>query len=282
MPDVALPTLTAAPLGPTIGARVSGVDLSQPLTPSVAAELEALLVHHQVLFFENQPITPEQQRAFAATFGPLHIHPVYPNIPEFPEIMVLDTGPHNPTDNDVWHTDVTFVEAPPAIVALSAKKVPPIGGDTVWASAFAAYEALSEPLRRLLEPLTAVHDFSRSFPEWRHNGPGVYERWLEARAKNPIRVHPVIRTHPVNGRKALFVNDNFTAAILGLSPKESDYLLRFLFDHVARPEFTVRWSWKPNDLALWDNRSTQHYAVNDYLPHSRLMHRATVLGDRPV
>ncbi|WP_085557950.1 taurine dioxygenase [Azospirillum agricola] len=256
--------------------------LYSPLSASAAAELEALLVHHQVLFFEKQPLTPAQQRAFAASFGPLHVHPVYPNVPDFPEIMVLDTGPHNPTDNDVWHTDVTFVEAPPAIVALSAKKVPPSGGDTLWSSAFAAYEALSEPLRRLLEPLKAVHDFTRSFPEWRHNAPGVYERWLEARAKNPVRVHPVVRTHPVNGRKALFVNENFTAHILGLSPKESDGILRILFEHVTRPEFTVRWNWKPDDLALWDNRSTQHYAVNDYLPHSRLMHRATVLGDRPV
>ncbi|XKH37100.1 taurine dioxygenase [Azospirillum doebereinerae] len=261
---------------------MGGIDLARPLTAETAAELAALLVRHQVLFFENQPLTPAQQRAFAAGFGPLHVHPVYPSVPDFPEIMVLDTGPHNPTDNDVWHTDVTFVEAPPAIVALSAKKVPPSGGDTVWSSAFAAYEALSEPLRRLLEPLHAVHDFTRSFPEWRHDKPGIRERWLEARAKNPARTHPVVRTHPVNGRKALFVNENFTAAILGLSPRESDGILRILFDHVARPEFTVRWQWKPDDLALWDNRSTQHYAVNDYLPHSRLMHRATVLGDRPV
>ncbi len=280
-PLVAVP-LTVTPVGPTIGARVTGIDLGRPLAAETLEELARLLVHHQVLFFENQPLTPARQRTFAAGFGPLHVHPVYPSVPDFPEIMVLDTGPHNPTDNDVWHSDVTFLEAPPAIVALSAKVIPPIGGDTLWSSAFAAYEALSEPLRRLLDPLEAVHDFTRSFPEWRHNKPGVYERWLEARSRNPVRCHPVVRTHPVNGRKALFVNENFTAHIVGLSARESDGILRILFDHVTRPEFTVRWSWKPDDLALWDNRSTQHYAVNDYLPHRRLMHRATVLGDRPV
>lgn len=281
MPDVALPTLTIAPISPAIGARVTGIDLTRPLTDGAFAALERALVTHHVLFFENQPLTPHQQRDFAARFGDLHIHPVYPNVPERPEIMVLDTGSHNPTDNDVWHTDVTFIETPPAIVALSGKIIPPQGGDTVWASNVAAYEALSAPIRRLLEPLQAVHDFTKAFPEWRHTGPAIHERWREARDKHPPVAHPVIRTHPVSGAKALFVSENFTTRILGLTEKESASILGFLFDHIARPEFTVRWQWKPDDLAIWDNRSTQHYAVNDYLPHRRVMHRATVLGDRP-
>ncbi|MBP2316360.1 taurine dioxygenase [Azospirillum soli] len=281
MPDVALPTLTIAPISPSIGARVTGIDLTRPLSENSFAALERALVTHHVLFFENQPLNPRQQRDFAARFGDLHIHPVYPNVPEQPEIMVLDTGSHNPTDNDVWHTDVTFIETPPAIVALSGKIIPPQGGDTVWASNVAAYEALSAPIRRLLEPLRAVHDFTKAFPEWRHTGPAIHERWREARDKHPPLTHPVIRTHPVSGAKALFVSENFTTRILGLTEKESASILGFLFDHIARPEFTVRWQWKPDDLAIWDNRSTQHYAVNDYLPHRRVMHRATVLGDRP-
>jgi len=282
MPDALLSTLAVTPISPAIGARVEGVDLSAPLSDAAVAALDAALVRHQVLFFENQPLTPRLQRDFAARFGELHVHPVYPNVPDQPEIMVLDTGPHNPTDNDVWHTDVTFIQTPPSIVALAGKQLPPIGGDTLWTSAVAAYEALSAPLRTLLDPLRAEHDFTKAFPEWRHSGPAEHDRWRTARDRHPPVVHPVVRTHPVSGRKALFVNENFTTRILGLGARESDGILRILFDHVTRPEFTVRWSWKANDLAIWDNRSTQHYAVNDYLPHRRLMHRATVIGDRPV
>ncbi|MFC5357250.1 taurine dioxygenase [Azospirillum himalayense] len=283
MPDMSLPSLSFTPVSPAIGARVEGLDLANPLSDAEAAALERALVTHQVLFFEKQPLTPAAQRAFAARFGSLHVHPVYPNVPEQPEIMVLDTGPHNVTDNDVWHTDVTCIETPPAIVALSGKRIPPNGGDTVWASNIAAYNGLSEPLRRLLDPLTALHDFTKSFPEWRHNGdPETHARWRAARDRHPPVTHPVVRVHPVSGAKALFVNENFTARIVGLSDRESAAILDLLFDHISRPEFTVRWRWKADDLVLWDNRSTQHYAVNDYLPHSRLMHRATVLGDRPV
>ena len=186
MPDAALhATLTVAPLGPAIGARVEGVDLTRPLSDAEQAALEHALVTHHVLFFESQPLTPRLQRDFAARFGELHVHPVYPNVPEQPEIMVLDTGPHNPTDNDIWHTDVTFIETPPAIVALSGKRLPPQGGDTLWTSTEAAWAALSEPLRRLLEPLQAEHDFTKAFPQWRHAGPEIAERWREARGRPP-------------------------------------------------------------------------------------------------
>lgn len=283
MPDV-LQTgsgFAVHPLGPAVGAVVEGLDLSRPLSDAEQTAVEKALSDHHVLFFENQPLTPRQQRDFTARFGALHIHPVYPSVPEQPEIMVLDTGPHNPTDNDVWHTDVTFIETPPAVVALAAKKTPPIGGDTLWSSCEAAYQGLSEPLRRLLDPLTAEHDFTRAFPYRTHAGPDALPRWREARDRHLPLTHPVIRRHPVTGRKGIFVSENFTTRILELNPRESDGVLRIVFDHVARPEYTVRRRWKPNDLALWDNRSTQHYAVNDYLPHSRLMHRATVIGDKP-
>ena len=275
-------TLDIRPLGPAIGALVSNIDLTQPLNgDNRDSLLEALLQHH-VLFFENQPVTPVQQRDLARAFGELHIHPVYPQHPEAREIIVLDTHNDNPPDNDNWHTDVTFIPTPPLGAILSARVLPPHGGDTLWASGIAAYEALSEPLRRLLDPLHAEHSFVQSFPAWRYaRTPDERKRWEEAVAKSPDVVHPVIRTHPISGRRGLFVNEGFTSRIVELTKAESDALLAFLRVHLAKPEFTVRWRWKPYDLAFWDNRLTQHYATADYLPHRRVMHRATILGDVP-
>ncbi|RXZ45420.1 taurine dioxygenase [Crenobacter cavernae] len=268
-------------LSPALGALVSGVDLGQPLHDEDRRTIHDALLKHQLLFFENQALTPRQQRDFAARFGELHVHPVYPNVPEQPEIMVLDTHADNLPDNDNWHTDVTFIEAPPLGAVLSARELPPVGGDTLWSSSTAAYDALSEPIKALLCGLTAEHEFTRSFPEHRSKNTPHYDRWRRARDDHPAVVHPVVRTHPVTGRKGLFVNEGFTSRIRELSQKESDALLTFLFAHAARPEFTLRWRWKPHDLAFWDNRVTQHYAVADYLPARRIMHRATILGDRP-
>jgi taurine dioxygenase len=223
-----------------------------------------------------------QQRELAANFGPLHVHPVYPQAPSVPEIIVLDTDDNNPPDNDNWHTDITFTETPALGALLSARLLPPSGGDTLWASGIAAFEALSAPYRRLLAGLHAEHDFLKSFPAHRFaRTPEERARWEAARDKHPPVLHPVIRTHPVSGRHGLFVNEGFTTRITDLSASESDAVLRQLFTHVAKPEFTVRWRWKVGDLAFWDNRLTQHYATADYLPHRRIMHRATVLGDQP-
>jgi taurine dioxygenase len=268
-------------LNPSIGAKVSGVDLASPLHPAAVAQISDALLRHHVLFFENQPITPAQQKRLAAHFGELHVHPVYPNVPEHPEIIVLDTDAENLLDNDNWHTDVTFIKTPPLGAVLAAKLIPPNGGDTLWSSGVAAYEALSEPLQRLLQPLAAEHDFEKSFPRERYIALDRLTEWEKARAGHPPLIHPVIRTHPVTKKHGLFVNEGFTTRILGIKPKESEVLLRFLCEHVARPEFTVRWKWKQNDLVIWDNRLTQHYAVADYLPHRRVMHRATILGDAP-
>ncbi len=281
MPDTLLQSLTVTPISPAIGAVVTGLDLTRPLSQETVAALDRALVERQVLFFENQPLTPRQHRDLAARFGDLHIHPIYPRVPDQPEIIVLDTHAENPTDNDNWHTDVTFIRTPPKAAVLSAKLIPPGGGDTLWASSFAAYEALSEPFKRLLDGLRAVHDFEKSFPPGRFATPEAAADWQRARAANPPVEHPVVRTHPVSGRRGLFVNEGFTTRILGLGQKESDAVLRFLFEHASKPEFTLRWRWKVGDLAIWDNRSTQHYAVNDYLPHRRIVHRATVLGDQP-
>lgn len=274
--------LNLLPITPAIGALVSGVNLCEPLEDSTRDALEQALLRHHVLFFENQPITPEQHRALAQGFGALHIHPIYPQAPGVPEIIVLDTHGDNLPDNDNWHTDVTFIQTPPMGSLLSARHLPPRGGDTLWSSNVAAYDALSEPMRRFLDGLTAEHDMVKSFPAHRYARTAQERKvWDAARSNNPPVVHPVVRTHPVSDRRGLFVSEGFTTRIIELGVAESDALLRFLANHSARPEFTVRWRWKTHDFAFWDNRLTQHYAIADYLPHRRVMHRATILGDRP-
>jgi taurine dioxygenase len=265
-----------------LGAIVSGIDISQDLPQSAINQLNELLIEHQILFFREQPISPEAQARFAARFGSLHVHPIYPVLPELPEILLLDNHAGFLPDNDNWHTDVTFTETPPLAGILAAKRIPSAGGDTLWSSMSAAYEGLSEPMRRFLDGLTAQHSIAKSFPPERwQNDPAFKERYERAVAKHPPVNHPVIRTHPVSKRKGLFVNGGFTTHINELSPQESEAVLSFLNTHIARPEFTVRWRWQVDDVAFWDNRVTQHYAIADYLPERRTMHRATVNGDKP-
>ena len=275
-------SLHITPISAALGAVISGVDLARDLTAEQRNAIEQALLVHQVLFFREQPVTPQQQARFAAQFGDLHVHPIYPNVAEQPEIMVLDTALTDVRDNAIWHTDVTFLPTPAMGAVLSAKQLPAFGGDTLWASGIAAFEALSKPLQTLLDGLTATHDFTRSFPLERFGSTAEdLARWEETRRKNPPLSHPVIRTHPVSGRKALFVNDGFTTRINELEPAESEAILKLLFAHATRPEFTIRWRWQENDVAMWDNRVTQHYAVDDYRPNRRVMHRATILGDVP-
>lgn len=269
-------------LGPHIGALVSDINLSRPLSDAQFEQLYHALIRHQVLFLRDQPLTPHQQRQLAARFGDLHIHPVYPHAPDVEEIIVLDTHDDNPPDNDNWHTDVTFIETPPAGAILAAKQLPASGGDTLWASGIAAWDALSAPLQALLDGLKGEHDFRKSFQEYKYRSSAEeHQRWQQAVAKNPPVLHPVVRTHPVSGKKALFVNEGFTTRLVGLKEKESDALLNFLFAHINKPDFQVRWRWQQDDVAIWDNRVTQHYANADYLPQRRIMHRATILGDKP-
>ena len=274
--------ISVEPLTPAIGAVVHGVDLGSDLGTVAIGEIRRALLRHEVLFFENQVLTPAQHRDFAARFGALHIHPVYPQVDGTPEVLVLDNHAGNPTDNDNWHTDVTFIETPPMASILHARELPPWGGDTIWSSMTAAYEALSPAFREFLSTLTAVHDFTRSFPADRQVSQNAgEEKYGKARREHPPVTHPVVRTHPETGKRGLFVNDGFTTHIKGLKRKESNAILKLLHTHIQQPEFLVRWRWKPGSVAFWDNRNTQHYAVNDYLPHRRVMHRATVLGDKP-
>jgi len=277
MPKLAISTLT-----PTIGAVIHGIDLADPADDETIAAIRTALLKHKVIFFEDQHITPVQHRDFAARFGKLHTHPLYPGVPDAPEMFILDNHAGNPTDNDAWHTDVTFIETPPLGAILYAKLLPEEGGDTCWANMQAAYEALSQPMQRFLAELDAVHDFNRGFPQTGQVAKQAgKEKASKALDEHPPVIHPVVRTHPETGADGLFVNYGFTDRIKGLRRSESDALLNMLFVHVQKPEFQCRWRWKPNAIAFWDNRATQHYAVNDYLPHRRVMHRATILGDRP-
>src|SRR5271168_3640229 len=212
-------TIKTSRLTPALGAIVEGVAIAEELPRQSIDRLGELLVEHHILFFRRQPLTPQQQCRFAACFGELHVHPIYPVLPELPEILVLDTHGDFLPDNDNWHTDVTFSPTPPLAGLLAAKQLPSVGGDTLWSSNLAAYGALSEPMKRLLDGLTAEHSVVKSFPAG---------RW---------------GADPASRRKGLFVNEGFTTHIHELSSRESDALLSFLFAHGARLEFIVRWQW---------------------------------------
>jgi taurine dioxygenase len=245
--------------------------------------IDEALVQHQVLFFRDQTLTPVQHRDFAAHFGKLHIHPIYPKHPEAPEVIVLDTDLVDLQDNAIWHTDVTFTQTPPMGSVLVARMLPSQGGDTLWSSNIAAFEALSPSMQGFLTPLSATHDISQSFPSERFAMTGEARARLEAaKRNNPPVTHPVVRTHPVSGRRGLFVNEGFTTHINELTGAESRALLPLLFAHSSKPEFVVRWKWRDGDVAFWDNRLTQHYAADDYRPARRVMNRATIIGDRPI
>jgi taurine dioxygenase len=279
MVDVLLQT---TPLTPAIGATVEGVDLAAPLPDAALAEIRAALDRHLVLFFEGQSLTPRAQRDFAAHFGELYLHPFYPGHPEAREVMVLAHDATHRANSDRWHNDVTYLERPPQAAVLFAEEIPEIGGDTLWANMYLAYETLSEPFKQLVSGLRAVHSFAKNFTPERFTALGIDERREQMYAAHPPVSHPVARTNPETGRKALYVNPDFTSHIEGLSPRENELLLRFLFEHMAQPEFQVRWRWKAGTVAMWDNRWTQHCALADYFPRSRRVRRVTILGERPV
>ena len=274
--------LTITPLTPAIGGIVEGIDLRGPLSEDDIAQIGAALDDRLVIFFENQPLTPVEQRDFAARFGPLYLHPFYPGHKDAPEIMVLEHDATRRANADRWHNDVTYLARPPMAAVFCTVDIPPIGGDTLWANMYLAYEALSEPMKNFVSGLRAVHSFAKNFTPERFTALGMDDRREAIYAQHPPVSHPVARTNPVTGRKALFVNQDFTSHIEGVSQRESEVLLRFLFDHMSAPEFQVRWRWSAGTVAMWDNRWTQHCALADYFPAHRLVRRATVIGEVPV
>jgi taurine dioxygenase len=263
-----------------LGAEILGIDLSQDMTADRASQIRKLLNEYEVIFFRDQDISPQHQKALALSFGPLQTHPAYATVENFPEISILESTAEKPTRIEAWHSDMTFRAHPPMGTVLKSEIIPPKGGDTLWSSMTAAYDGLSQPMQAFLGQLTAVHDFSHGFKESLAE-PGGRERLADAIAANPPVRHPVIRVHPETGKKVIFVNSLFTTHIEGLRAAESDALLAYLFRHITVPEFTCRFQWRVNSIAIWDNRSTQHKPVNDYFPAHRRLHRITIDGDRP-
>lgn len=274
--------LTCERLTPALGALVRGARLDQPLDRPAVEQLRLALDEHLVLFFEDQRISPSEQRDFAACFGELYVHPFYAGEEHVPEIMILEHDAAKRANSDRWHTDVTYLETPPKICILYSEEIPEIGGDTLWASMYKAYETLSPPLQRMLSELRAVHTFAKNFTPERFRALHMEDRIGSLYGDHPPVFHPIVRTNPENGRKALFVNQDFTTHIEGVSARESEILLGMLYDHLAQPEFQVRWRWHRNNVAVWDNRWTQHCALADYYPQKRRVRRATVIGDPPV
>jgi len=258
---------------PAVGATIGGVDLSS-IDSETYLEIRRALNEHCVLFFRDQDISVEQHIAFGRMFGDLDVHPAAGNATGHEEILVIAADENSARANgEAWHSDVSCLPEPPMASILHMQIVPPAGGDTMFASMYAAYDALSDRMKTYLDGLVAVHDGEHVY---RGLYQGVADKPTYPRAK-----HPVVRTHPESGRKCLFVNRSFTTHIVGLPKDESDAILNYLYDHMEHPNFQVRFQWQPNSIAMWDNRSAQHRAIWDYWPHRRYGHRVTVMGDTP-
>ena len=275
--------IVIAPSTPTIGAEISGIDLDRPLTDAEAGILRDAWLAHKVIFFRDQDVSYESHIRLGRLFGELEGHPVIPHVDGHPEVLVIrgvegvalteETARSFMAFNK-WHTDVTFRERPSVASILRARLLPPLGGDTLWSDAAAAYDGLPIAVKERIENLDAEHDIVRSF------GARVTDEKRAQLARDfPAVRHPVVRTHPETGAKILYVNYTFTTRILGVSNEDSDTLLRLLFDRIKVPEYQVRFRWTPNAIGIWDNRSTQHYAVGDYWPADRVLERVTVSGD---
>jgi taurine dioxygenase len=272
-------SIAVSPVSGALGAEVSGIDLRQPLDDQTFGELHRAWMEHQVLFFRDQDLTRDQHKALGQRFGALHIHPYLQPLKDegHPEFVVLESDADHPFVAGGWHSDVTFEASPPMGSILRCVEAPPFGGDTLWASMYAAHDALSDAMQHLIADLVAIHDTSATFSR------SGYARTARGRqAENLASAeHPVVRTHPQTGRKALFVNSAFTSGIKGMKSGESAALLGFLLRHLESPDFSCRLRWQKNSIAMWDNRCTQHRVLADNLRAHRRMERITIQGDRP-
>jgi taurine dioxygenase len=273
------------PLTATCGAEIGGVDLARPLDDATYRRLRTALVDHGVIFFRDQRLDDVAQNEFARRFGEPDIFPFGERpTPEAPAVHVIAFDGATDAEGkgaDEWHADVTFIPTPPMGTVLRAVELPPYGGDTCFSNMSAAFDALSPAIREMIDGLKAVHDYRVFAPKLFRTDPAGAADKLEARAKsNPPVEHPVVRTHPESGRRVLFVNRNYTSRIVGLTERENEMLLPYLFDHARDPMFQCRFQWRPGSVAFWDNRLVQHYAVADYRARRR-MHRVVIKGDVP-
>ena len=263
-----------------LGAEIEGVDL-RDLTDARMKDIRAAWLEHLVVFFRDQSLTPPEYMAFAKRIGKPIEYPFVKGIAGFPEIIEVKKLEHEKVNfGGVWHSDTAYLEVPPMASMLLAREIPPYGGDTLFANMYAAYEALSEGMKRMIDPLYAVNSSAKA-DVTRTREDRLKTDGSDKAGKELAAEHPVVRTHPETGRKALYVNFAHTVRFRGMSEQESAPLLNFLFQHQVKPEFTCRFSWRVGSLALWDNRCAQHNPVNDYHGHRRLMHRITLEGDRP-
>lgn len=271
------------PIAPALGAEIGGVDLARPLDDAVFAEIEAAFHEHLVIFFRDQDLTPETQVRFAARFGPIGRYPFAEPIEGHPDVIAVVKEPDQKTNfGGMWHSDTAYLERPPLGSALFALEVPAVGGDTLFANMYLAYDTLSPGMKALLDDLTAVNSAGKGGGAVR--GPHLASGAMTGRDLDKMTLeaaHPVVRTHPATGRKTLYVNRAHTVRFAEMTQAESAPLLGFLFDHAERDDFTCRFRWTEGALALWDNRCTQHYPLNDYHGHRRVMHRVMVEGERP-
>jgi taurine dioxygenase len=265
-----------------LGAEISGVDLTQPISPDLAAEIRDVFLKHEVIFLRNQPLSSQQFMDFANAMGEPVEYPFVKGLDGFPQIIEVKKLEHEKVNfGGVWHSDTTYLDLPPMGSMLLAKEIPPYGGDTLFASQYAAYEALSDTMQRLLEGLQGISTSAKADVSKTREDRLKTDGKASA-PKDFSSKHPVVRTHPETGRKALYVNIAHTAGIEGLTEQESAPLLNFLFQHQVKPEFTCRWAWEPDNLTFWDNRCAQHNPINDYHGFRRVLHRITLKGDKPV
>ena len=271
--------LKVTPLTPSIGAIISEVSLNKDLNSETIEQIYSALIKHQVIFFRDQNISPESHLKLAESLGEIDPgHPVYPHVEGHQSIVLLKNDANNKPDTNDWHKDLTFKPNPPFASILHGVKVPKVGGDTLWASMSAAYDKLPNGWKAHLEELDAIHDMGTFRNDFYKEG-GI-DSVNNALKKVGSAVHKVIETHPISGLKYLNVNQSFTRNIVNESQGPSDHILQFLFQHISKPEFQVRFHWEDNSIAIWDNRITQHYAVFDYLPEFRHMQRVTVINDK--
>ena len=268
-------------LSPSIGAELLDIDLKKPLTDSLKDEIYHALLVYKVIFIRDQDLTIEQHMDFAKNFGDLEIHPFASNDEQYPEVLKITHNEKNKGRENTWHSDVTWRLEPSLGSILRMKESPKVGGDTLFADMYAAYEDLSDEVKEKLDGAIAVHDFAGFRKRLEKNG--VSEEEIEAfNKKYPMPEHPVIRTHPDTGKKLIYVNAAFTQYIKDWEADESSKMLRFLYSKAATPEYQCRFVWEDNSIAFWDNRSVQHYASSDYWPQVRRVERVTIIGDRPV
>ena len=271
-------TIEVEPITPVIGAEISGVDISKPLGNQTYQEIHDALMKHQVIFFRDQDMSLDEHKNFGRLFGELHIHPTAKAPDGHPEIITIHADEKSKVVAGMkWHSDVSCDLEPPMGSILHLHTIPDSGGDTMFASGYAAYEALSEPVKALVSGLKAWNESAHVHRD-RFGDAG---KLRDGDDSYPSSLHPIVRTHPVTGRKALFVNENFTTRIEGLNKNESDAILKMLYDHIATPEFHCRFKWREKSVAFWDNRCAQHRSVWDYFPQVRHGYRVTIAGDRP-